>query len=141
MEFGKDRKSNPISRADGKAPLKVKYISSPIHVSARDACEFKTVVQQLTGQKSEVPSPTCARMMGTTELASFMTTKGLQEQNLQLYSRVAVTSSPAPRHCASSVKISLGEKLQKPYSTSNFHAIYKSPPVWLHGKILTNYLE
>lgn len=65
MESAKDPKSNPISRADGKAPLKVKYISSPIHVSARDACEFKAVVQQLTGQKSEVPSPTCARMMVT----------------------------------------------------------------------------
>ncbi|KAK3010225.1 hypothetical protein RJ639_011864 [Escallonia herrerae] len=65
MECGNDPKSNPITRAGGKAPVKVKYISSPIHVSARDACEFKAVVQQLTGQKSEVPSPTCARMMGT----------------------------------------------------------------------------
>ncbi|KAK2988520.1 hypothetical protein RJ640_026748 [Escallonia rubra] len=60
MEIGKHPKSSPISRAGGKAPVKVKHISSPIHVSARDACEFKAVVQQLTGQKSEVPSPKLA---------------------------------------------------------------------------------
>ncbi|KAK3000829.1 hypothetical protein RJ639_022263 [Escallonia herrerae] len=77
MEFGNDPKSNPISRAGGKAPVKVKYISSPIHVSARDACEFKAVVQQLTGQKSEVPSPACARMMVTNGAGKLRDHEGL----------------------------------------------------------------
>ncbi|GAB4836036.1 hypothetical protein Ancab_000953 [Ancistrocladus abbreviatus] len=49
-------KSKEASR-NNKEPLRVKYISSPIMVSARSESEFRAVVQELTGKDSGNQSP------------------------------------------------------------------------------------
>ncbi|OIS97982.1 hypothetical protein A4A49_51721 [Nicotiana attenuata] len=41
----------PIScSSKGREPIKVKYIDSPVMVNAKNATEFRTIVQQLTGK-------------------------------------------------------------------------------------------
>lgn len=37
---------------ESKEPMKVKYISSPVLVNAKNAAEFKAIVQELTGKDS-----------------------------------------------------------------------------------------
>ncbi|KAK4753178.1 hypothetical protein SAY87_021976 [Trapa incisa] len=55
---GKRRKSKPIPAG---SPIKVVHISNPIRVKAT-ASEFRALVQELTGQDSELPDP--ARFSG-----------------------------------------------------------------------------
>nr|XP_009771936.1 PREDICTED: uncharacterized protein LOC104222399 [Nicotiana sylvestris]XP_016441908.1 PREDICTED: uncharacterized protein LOC107767412 [Nicotiana tabacum] len=38
------------SSTKGREPIKVKYIDSPVMVNAKNATEFRTIVQQLTGK-------------------------------------------------------------------------------------------
>ncbi|KAI5659976.1 hypothetical protein M9H77_28769 [Catharanthus roseus] len=45
-------KKLPSEITTSKEPMKVKYISSPVMVNAKDAREFKSIVQQLTGKDS-----------------------------------------------------------------------------------------
>ncbi|KAM7526731.1 hypothetical protein LguiA_016633 [Lonicera macranthoides] len=56
MEMGKrcngNEENSRIKGSDQKA-IKVKYISSPVTVRARDASEFRSIVQQLTGHNSQ----------------------------------------------------------------------------------------
>ncbi|OIS97983.1 hypothetical protein A4A49_51720 [Nicotiana attenuata] len=41
----------PINSSKGRSePIKVKYIDSPVMVNAKNATEFRTIVQQLTGK-------------------------------------------------------------------------------------------
>nr|GLL27869.1 hypothetical protein BC332_12740 [Ipomoea trifida] len=42
-------KQNPTGKS-GKEPIKVKYISSPVLVNAKNASEFRSIVQELTGK-------------------------------------------------------------------------------------------
>ena len=37
-----------------KKPIKIKYISSPMMVHAKNASEFRAIVQQLTGKNSDL---------------------------------------------------------------------------------------
>lgn len=45
------------SKKPKKIPIKVKYISSPMMVKAGNAEEFRAIVQQLTGQHSDIGEP------------------------------------------------------------------------------------
>ncbi|GMI84483.1 hypothetical protein HRI_002117600 [Hibiscus trionum] len=40
-----------------KNPIKIKYISSPMMVKASNEAEFRAIVQQLTGQNSDIREP------------------------------------------------------------------------------------
>ncbi|XVF42253.1 hypothetical protein PTKIN_Ptkin01aG0346000 [Pterospermum kingtungense] len=40
-----------------KNPIKIKYISSPTMVVASNAAEFRAIVQELTGQNSDIGEP------------------------------------------------------------------------------------
>lgn len=69
-----------------KKTVKVTYISSPVFVSARDASEFRSLVQQLTGKDSnhETPKhrenpPTCKVMQ--VDGGTFATTAADEEDN------------------------------------------------------------
>lgn len=48
--MGKSSGKNPTPQAADDKSIKVKYISSPIMVEAKDASQFKQIVQHLTGQ-------------------------------------------------------------------------------------------
>ncbi|MBA0699683.1 hypothetical protein Goshw_000177 [Gossypium schwendimanii] len=45
------------SKKPKKIPVKVKYISSPMMVKASNAEEFRAIVQELTGQHSDMGEP------------------------------------------------------------------------------------
>lgn len=48
------KRQNPSPATKVKRePMKIKYISSPMLVKARNASEFRAIVQELTGQHSE----------------------------------------------------------------------------------------
>lgn len=51
MEGGgiNSNKQNPTGKSS-KEPIKVKYISSPVLVNAKNASEFRSIVQELTGK-------------------------------------------------------------------------------------------
>lgn len=49
---GKEELENSKIRGSDQKAIKVKYISSPVTVRARDASEFRSIVQQLTGHNS-----------------------------------------------------------------------------------------
>ncbi|KAF3442143.1 hypothetical protein FNV43_RR16059 [Rhamnella rubrinervis] len=51
------RKSTKITKTKKKQPVKVVYISNPMKVKA-SAADFRSLVQQLTGQDAEFPDPT-----------------------------------------------------------------------------------
>lgn len=50
MEGGGNSKQSSPSRKSSKEPIKVKYISSPVLVNAKNASEFRAIVQELTGK-------------------------------------------------------------------------------------------
>lgn len=53
MEQGKKEQNSSRKNYKEKEPMKVKYISSPIMVNAKNADEFRLVVQELTGKSLE----------------------------------------------------------------------------------------
>ncbi|KAK4353658.1 hypothetical protein RND71_025852 [Anisodus tanguticus] len=54
MEQGKKGKnSSRRNNYKKKEPMKVKYISSPVMVNAKNAAEFRSIVQELTGKSPE----------------------------------------------------------------------------------------
>lgn len=53
MEQGKKGKNSSRRNYKEKEPMKVKYISSPIMVNAKNADEFRSIVQELTGKNPE----------------------------------------------------------------------------------------
>lgn len=51
-----------------KNPIKIKYISSPMMVKASNAAEFRAIVQELTGQNSDIGEPTATTTVPTTTI-------------------------------------------------------------------------
>ncbi|KAK4717250.1 hypothetical protein R3W88_015588 [Solanum pinnatisectum] len=53
MEQGKKGQNSSRKNYKEKEPMKVKYISSPVLVNAKNADEFRSIVQELTGKNPE----------------------------------------------------------------------------------------
>lgn len=58
MEEGKKGQNRPRRRNKEREQMKVKYISSPVMVNAKNAAEFRSIVQELTRKSPESGSRT-----------------------------------------------------------------------------------
>ena len=91
-EAYKHQPIKPMPIWANKKAIKIKYNSSPVTVIARDASEFRAMVQNLTGKDSGTSGICTTRKQGNVEDFSHGTTTAHPQSDIALHDKMPLSN-------------------------------------------------